>query len=40
MQGDRKRLTKEELHDDEFTTTMFRLLGYVESNYTKILAAI
>ncbi len=40
MQSSRKRLTKEELHEDEFTATMFKLIGYLESNYPKVLAAL
>ena len=40
MQSSRKRLTKEELHQDEFTSALFRLVGYAEKNYPKILAGL
>jgi len=40
MQSSRKRLTKEELHRDEFTAALFRLVGYAEKNYPKILAGL
>jgi tetratricopeptide (TPR) repeat protein len=35
-----KRLSKEELHDDEFMNLIYRLIGYSEENYPKILAGI
>jgi TolA-binding protein len=36
----RDRLTKEELHDDEFTESIVRIVSYVEHNYPKILAGL
>ena len=36
----RDRLSKEELHDDEFTSAIFRLITYTEENYPKILAGL
>jgi TolA-binding protein len=33
-----KRLSKEQLHDDEFVSSLYWLIGYVEENYPKILA--
>lgn len=35
-----KRLTKEELHEDQFTASLFRLIGYCEREYPKILAGV
>jgi outer membrane protein assembly factor BamD (BamD/ComL family) len=35
-----KRLTKEDLHEDEVLTSFYRVIGYVEANYPKILAAV
>lgn len=35
-----KRLSKEDLHEDEVLTTFYRIIGYVEANYPKILAGI
>ncbi len=36
----RKRLTKEDLKEDEVLTTFYRAIGYAEANYPKILAGI
>jgi predicted negative regulator of RcsB-dependent stress response len=35
-----KRLTKEELHDDEFVSALYAIIRYVENNYPKVLAGI
>jgi predicted negative regulator of RcsB-dependent stress response len=35
-----KRLTKEELHDDEFVSALYGVIRYVEENYPKVLAGI
>lgn len=36
----RDRLSKEELHDDEFTAAIYRFIGYAEQNYPKLLAGL
>ena len=33
-----KRLTKEELNQDEFTASVFKFIGYAENNYPKLIA--
>ena len=35
-----KRLSKEELHDDEFVNAIYRLIAYSAENYAKILAGV
>ena len=35
-----KRLTKEELHDDEFVSALYGIIRYVEDNSAKVLAGV
>ncbi len=40
MPSSSKRLTKEQLKRDEITASLFKLIGYSEKNYPKILAGL